>query len=106
MGRPTSPDGATRLAPNGYHYTKKDGEWRLTHHILAEENIGEPLDTKKYMARFRNGDRTDLRPSNIVVSLKKGVSVPKKLAILYAKRDDILAEIAELENELARDGDS
>ena len=36
--------GATRVAPNGYHYTKSDEyNWRLTHHIVMEAKLGRKL---------------------------------------------------------------
>lgn len=58
--------GDTRTAPNGYHYTKTEDGWRLTHHILAEEALGRPLRENERVY-FRDGDRTNLSKDNVQV---------------------------------------
>jgi hypothetical protein len=65
-----SPVGATRTAPNGYHYTKTEDGWELTHKLVAEEALGRKLASNE-RCRFKDGDRTNLKPDNIVVYTTK-----------------------------------
>jgi hypothetical protein len=91
------PNGAIRIAPNSYHYTKVEGKWRLTHHLIAEETIGRPIK-KGERVTFRDGDRTNLDPLNIAVKETKG---GRSGRIQYLKeriaRDQ--EELSELESE-------
>tara|TARA_R100000656_G_scaffold110240_1_gene82294 strand:+ start:174 stop:476 length:303 start_codon:yes stop_codon:yes gene_type:complete len=84
--------GSTRIAPNGYHYTKSDEyNWRLTHHIVAEENLDRRLLPHERV-RFVDGDRTNISADNLeVVETKGGVK---------AKKIEIRTKIAYLEAEL------
>lgn len=85
-------DGATRIAPNGYHYTKQDGKWRLTHHIVYEKATGEKVDST-VTVRFKDSDRTNMAPDNLYAMPKKGVSKE-------ARKRVIKQRIAELQREL------
>ena len=84
-------NGATRIAPNGYHYTKKDGKWYLTHRMIVEEKLGRPmLATERCF--FIDGDKTNVNPENIGVNqIKAGED--KKIA-------EIEEKIAELKKQL------
>jgi hypothetical protein len=95
----TSKEGDTRVAQNGYHYTRTAIAWRLTHHILAEEILGRPLKTEE-MVSFKDGNKKHLDINNIEVSVKGRKSVKARLAYLYAKRDELEAEIKDLEAQL------
>lgn len=88
----TSEEGATNVSANGYHYTKQNGKFRLTHHILAEQMLGRPLNNETELARFKNGDRTDLRPENIEVIPKNKVSIRKRLAVVESRLQELEAE--------------
>jgi hypothetical protein len=79
------------VSANGYHYTKSDGKMRLTHHIIAEEVLGRPLKADE-MVRFKNGDKTDLRPENLLVIQKNKTSVRKRLAIVESRLAEYEAE--------------
>ena len=63
--------GSTRIAANGYHYTKTHEGWRLTHHIIAERLYGRKVD-KEVTVRFKDTDRTNLADDNIVLTPKRG----------------------------------
>lgn len=98
-GRKSKP-GDTRWSPNGYHYTRTKTKWELTHKLIAEETLGRPLRDNERI-RYKDGDRRNLSPENIAVYTVKERSGEAKLAALKAKRDDLDAQIRELENELA-----
>lgn len=97
-----SDDGATRVAANGYHYTKVDGNWRLQHHLVAEAKLGRSL-LENETVRFVDGDRENFEPDNIQVLVKKTTSIRRRLAIIESKMADLQAEkeqlLKELENE-------
>lgn len=88
-GKP-SKDGDTNVSDNGYHYTKVGGKFRLTHHIIAEQTLGRPLEADETV-RFADGDRTNLSPDNIVVSKRK-TSINGKIAALNARILELTAE--------------
>lgn len=86
--------GDTYTSANGYHYTKTDNGFRLTHHLVLEKRLGRPIDTSKEQVYFVDGDKTNLDPDNIGVR-EKNVRVKKRIA-------EIDARIAELEAEKER----
>jgi hypothetical protein len=92
--------GSTRISPNGYHYTRtEDRGWRLTHHIVAEEELlHRPLATDE-MVRFK-GARTDLSAHNLVVVPKKTGSLRRRKAVIEARIDELQAELDEINKEL------
>lgn len=98
-GKP-SKDGATNVAANGYHYTKVDGKFRLTHHIIAERALGRAIAPDELVS-FADNDRTNLDPSNIVVSKKKA-SLDARIAALQAKKLEVEAELDKLLEQKAR----
>jgi hypothetical protein len=66
--------GDTRVSLNGYHYTRTESKWELTHRLIAQAKLGRPLmDCERI--RFVDNDRTNLDPDNIVVYVKR----PKKV---------------------------
>lgn len=92
--------GDTRTAPNGYHYTKVPGAWRLTHHIVMEKALGRKL-TENERVVFLNGKRSDLRPENLEVREKGTASLRQKKARLEAKIEEYQAELAAVNKELS-----
>jgi len=89
--------GATRVAPNGYHYTKaENGEWRLTHHIVAEEKIGRRIRAHERVW-FEDGDRQNLAPDNLLVT--EGQGKEKKIAMIKDKIAQLELQLADLEND-------
>lgn len=91
--------GDTNVSANGYHYTRTETGWRLTHHLIAEEQLGRPLEPNE-LVRFADRDRNNLSPENIIVTVKH-TSTPKKrlaqvearIAELEAERDELLAKL-------------
>lgn len=98
----TAKIGSTRIAPNGYHYTKvKEYEgnpncWRLTHHIKMEEHLGRPLEPDERV--YFNGDnKLDFSKENLSLrkvgqagTRTKLARVEARLAELEAQRDALL----------------
>jgi hypothetical protein len=101
MGK-SKPEGSTYTADNGYHYTKKDGKFRLTHHIIMEEKLSREILPGERV-EFIDRDRTNLHPDNIRIVNKNATSLKTQLARLYARRDEILAQIEDLEEQLEAD---
>lgn len=93
--RQPSPIGSTRIAQNGYHYTKVAEGWRLTHHIVAEEKLGRPLE-KNERVYFKDNNRANLTPVNIAISDRK-VDRQKRREQLQNKIAILQAALAELE---------
>ena len=90
--------GDTRIAPNGYHYTRTKAGWVLTHRLTAERKLGRPL-SKDERVRFVDGDRTNYSdPNNIEVYEVRRGSIAKRRAQLEARKEAIEAELAELES--------
>src|SRR6266540_1974038 len=84
--------GERTVSANGYTYEKTEAKWKLVHHIIAEEVLGRPLG-KNELAKFKNGDRKDLRPENIIVVRKGSNKSPQaRLAIVEAQIADLVAE--------------
>jgi hypothetical protein len=84
--------GDTRTAQNGYHYTKTEQGWRLTHHLIAEKTLGRELrDTERVV--FVDGDRTNLAPVNIRVKSKLTASLRRREAQLATRIEELQAEL-------------
>jgi hypothetical protein len=87
--------GDTRVSPNGYHYTRTDKEWRLTHHLLAEKKLGRLLN-KDERVIFVDGKRSNLSPDNLKVIVKGSGSVARQRARLTARINELTAQLNEL----------
>jgi hypothetical protein len=83
--------GDTFVNANGYHHTRTEGGWRLTHHIVAEKLLGRAL-TGDETVRFKDGNRKNLDPANLVIKHKRQSK--------GAARARLEAKIMELKNEL------
>lgn len=90
-----APIGATRTSQNGYLYIKEPQGWKLVHQKVAEENLGRPLADNERV-RFKDGDRTNLDPENIVVYITKEKSRAARIAELEAKIEVLQAELDSL----------
>lgn len=83
--------GDTRVAPNGYHYTRTTTGWELTHRLIIEKSLGRKLGLTERV-RFKDNDRTNLSLEN----LKVVITVPN----IEARKLTIIDKIAELQAEL------
>ncbi len=95
----TAEEGATNVAPNGYHYTKQGGKWRLTHHITAEATLGRSISPEERV-EFIDKDRKDpYEADNIrVVKKNKGTNARKR-AQLEARIQEMQAQLELLEDD-------
>jgi hypothetical protein len=95
-------EGSWYVSQNGYHYTKKDGKFHLTHRLIMEQKLGRKLE-KGERVKFKDNDRTNLDPDNIVMTNPQQKSLRAQLAVLIAKRDDLQAQIDDIEHQLNAD---
>lgn len=93
-------NGDTRVAPNGYHYTKVDGDWRLTHHIEAEKHLGRPL-AEDERVHFKTKNKLDFSEGNIVVVKKGKANLRRRRAQIEARLEELQAELDMINKELA-----
>lgn len=93
--------GDTRTAANGYHYTRTESGWRLTHHIIMEASLGRSLEPDERVV-FKDGKRRNLDPDNIVISNKARGSLRRRKAQLEARIQELQGQLAEVEAELAK----
>jgi hypothetical protein len=97
----TVEDGATRVAANGYHYTKQNGKWRLTHHITAERKLGRPLkESERVHFTEPKGKRDPYDERYIKVVVQGTSSTRKRKAQIEARLDELIAELNGLHDEL------
>lgn len=86
-------EGDINISANGYHYTKRGGKWRLTHHLIAEEYIlGRPIRDSEQV-RFKTNNKLDLRPENIEVVIKGKQSLRRRKAQLEARIEELQAQL-------------
>jgi hypothetical protein len=90
--------GDTMVNANGYHNTRTESGWRLTHQIVAEKKLGRAL--KDEIVKFIDGDKTNLDPSNIQVIPKNKQSARRRKARLEVQLEDIVAKLREVNAEL------
>ena len=88
--------GDTRMAPNGYHYTRTANGWELTGRIVAGEKLGRELRPDERI-RYLDGDRANNDPDNVEVYVVKERSKAKRKAMLEAKIEALQAELEDLE---------
>lgn len=92
MGRGKAAEiGATRTSQNGYHYTKVESGWRLTHHLTAEKMLGRPLREDE-IVKIEN-KRFPYKEDGITIIVKRTSSLRKRKAILEAKISDLQGEL-------------
>ena len=87
--------GDTRTSRNGYEYTRTTTGWELSHRLVAKREMGRPISDDERV-RFIDGDRTNLSPENLDVYKVKEKTAARRIAELEAKRDEIDAELEEL----------
>ena len=83
------------VSKNGYHYTKQGSRWRLTHHIVAEKKLGRDLREDERVS-FLNGNKRDLHPDNLLVTVKGKASIRQRIARLEARISELQAELDQL----------
>lgn len=94
----TAEVGATRVAANGYHYTKtEDRGWVLTHWLTAEKELGRQIQEDEQVRFVEPKFKRDpYNPAGVVVIKKKKASMRHRRAQLEARIAELQAELAEL----------
>jgi hypothetical protein len=90
--------GDKSTAANGYHYVRCASGWRLEHHVIAEETLGRAIDTGTDRVIFKDGDRDNLNPTNIIVKDKGVTSNKTRKARLKARIAELQAEYDAMED--------
>lgn len=88
--------GDTRWSANGYHYTRTEDGWQLTHRLVAVDKLGRDL-TPEERVRFVDGDRSNIDPDNIEVYEIRQASKAKKRARIEARIAELQAQLQELD---------
>lgn len=94
--------GATRVAPNGYHYTKTTEGWIGTHRLVMEKKLGRKLREGERVT-FLDNDRTNMDPDNLELTVAKKGSVDKRIARVESKIEDLQGELKALYRERDRE---
>jgi len=103
-GKGAAEVGTERTAKNGYTYVKVENRgWVLKHWLVWEQANGRQIDPAKEMVRFKDSDKTNFNPDNIICIPRGTVSLRQKLARLYVQRDEVLAQIRYYEREQAKE---
>ena len=93
--------GATRVAKNGYHYTKVADGWKLTHWITAEKVLGRPLGEEEMVQFVEPKFKKDpYNPQGIRVIKKRTSSLRKRKAQIEARIKELQAELASINSQL------
>ena len=101
MGRGKQAEvGTTRVSANGYHYTKTETGWRLTHHLEAEKMLGRPLRADERVSFKDPKKKMDFSSRNLVVTEKGSSSLRRRKAQIEARIEELQAELHEIESEL------
>lgn len=111
MGRGQAAEiGATRVAKNGYHYTKVGPDhpraqngWILTHWLTMEKILGRHLRADESVRFKVSGPSAKADPyneDNVYVITKRAGSLRSRRAVLEDKIRDLQAELATINKEL------
>ncbi len=92
-------EGDTRVAPNGYHYTKQNGKWRLTHHIVMEKIIMRPLREDERV-EFKSKDKLNFDPENLHLTKQGRGSLRRRRAALQERIRELQTELEDVEKQL------
>lgn len=104
MRKRVVPIGATRVAPNGYHYTKVSDEkgqnnWRATHYILAEEMLGRPIRADERVTFIDTSLRSTPTKKNILVVKKRAKTKAAIVAEIRNKIEELKGQLVEMGEE-------
>lgn len=95
--------GQERTAKNGYHYTKTDDGWRLTHHITAETKLGRPLRDDEIVKFVEPKFKRDPKnPAGVMVIKKKTSTLRRRKAVIETKMQELQNELKMINDQLAK----
>lgn len=91
--------GDTRVAQNGYHYTKTEDGWDLTHRIIMEKRLGRKLAHNERV-QFKDGNKTNLDHGNLELITVGTSNIRRRIKYLEMKIDEYTEELEALREEL------
>jgi len=97
--------GATRVAANGYHYTKEaERGWVLTHWLTAEKKLGRLIDPKQDVVQFVDPKfkKDPYNPDGVRVIKKRSTNRRRRLAVIEDRIRELEAERAQILRELGK----
>jgi len=94
-----APEGATYVSQNGYEYTKRGGKFTATHILRIEEHLGRSLRPSERV-KFKDGNKQNLSIENLEVVIKGSASLATQRARLVARRDELNAQIQDIDDQL------
>lgn len=93
--------GDKRVSANGYLYTRTSTGWELTHRLVVENRLGRKL-TAQERVKFKDNDRSNIDPQNLVVTTVVP-NIQSRKAYLEDKIRELQAELLDLNKEMADD---
>lgn len=96
--------GDTRVAKNGYHYTKVDNRgWVLTHWLTAEKKLGRLLEENEMVQFVEPKFKKDpYDPRGIRVIKKRTTSLRRRKAQIEARIEELQGELNFINQELGK----
>lgn len=100
--------GATRVAKNGYHYTKMNhpraaNGWILTHWLTAEKKLGRSLADNEMVKFTDQKYKADpYNPDGVTVIKKKTTSLRRRRAQIEARIEELQSELKYIDSQLDR----
>lgn len=101
----TSEVGTTRVAKNGYHYTKtEDRGWVLTHWLTMEKHLGRQIDTTNETVRFLNKKAKEDPYSleGLILVKRRAVSLRQRRARIEHRIQELQAELEIIDSEIEK----
>jgi len=89
--------GDERWSKNGYLYRRLPNRWELVSRIIAEEKLGRSLSANEYVS-YKDGDKTNLDPDNILIHVRGRSSLRRRLATV----EDQIRELTAVADELRK----
>jgi hypothetical protein len=95
--------GDTRWSQNGYHYTRYEDGWDITARRVLAKHLGREKLASNERVRYKDGNSKNYAdPSNLELVVSTATPLKKQLARLYARRDELNGQIADLEAAIAK----
>ncbi len=87
--------GDTRWSVNGYHYTRTEDRWELTHRLLCERRLKRHLRSNERV-RFKDGDKRNHTLANLEVWTVGDSTRAARRSRLESSIEDLQAQLEDL----------
>lgn len=88
--------GEERQQANGYWTVRTEAGWRFKHHVIAETVILRRALSPNETVRFRDNNRENLHPDNLIIATKGDSALRRRLAVVQERIRELRAEEAEI----------